>query len=157
MPNKSTKPMIPSPKLIAAITRFLADTFALAVKSHGYHWNVTGSLFKPLHEFLQAQYEELYEAADDIAERIRALDATAPVSMAQMLAATKITETKSATFTATAMLQDLAAAHDVLLAGLKAAEDVADETDDTATEDLLASRRRAHEKTLWMIKAQLKV
>lgn len=142
-------------KMTTALRRVLADTYVLAVKTHGYHWNVTGEEFPMLHEFFGKQYEVLFEAADDLAERIRALGAAAPGGMAQFLEQTSITEAPGKLQSANAMLKDLAAGHQKLISELGAAIELADDLDDDVSEDMLIQRKGDHEKTLWMIKSQL--
>ncbi|MEJ0062667.1 MAG: DNA starvation/stationary phase protection protein [Alphaproteobacteria bacterium] len=141
--------------LVAALKIVLADTYVLAVKAHGYHWNVTGPEFVQLHEFFGKQYESLFVAADEIAERIRALDALAPPSMAQFLSHTTIAETGTKPLTAKAMLSDFSKAHEHAIASIDVALELSDDMDDTGSEDLMIKRRAEHEKTLWMLKSLL--
>jgi starvation-inducible DNA-binding protein len=150
------KPKTPDNKQVtAALAVVLADTYVLAIKSHGHHWNVTGALFKPLHDFLGEQYAALIEAADELAERMRALGAYAPTSMAQLLKLTQITESTALAQSATERLEDLVAAHTVLVGNIQKAKIIATAADDMATDDILNGRREAHDKTLWMLRAQL--
>lgn len=139
--------------LISAIGVVLADTYVLAVKSHGYHWNVTGALFPQLHEFFGKQYEALFEAADEVAERIRALGSFAPTGMAQLLAQAAIVEAPKQPVAAQAMIADLVKSHEILVGGIDKA--IAAAGEDKVTEDLLIQRRAEHDKTLWMLRSML--
>ncbi|MDE2030593.1 MAG: DNA starvation/stationary phase protection protein [Alphaproteobacteria bacterium] len=141
-------------KIAEMLIDVLSDTYVLTVKTHGYHWNVTGTLFPQLHEFFGKQYEELFDAADDIAERIRALDLPAPGSMASFLSNTKIKEATGAPGNAAAMLRDLLKSHETLRARLAETADAAGEAGDKATEDLMVERLRAHDKIIWMLRSQ---
>ncbi len=142
-------------ELIAALGTVLADTYVLAVKTHGYHWNVTGTDFPQLHDFFDREYTALIAAADEIAERIRALGALAPAGMTQLLQLAEVKDTGGKVLSAGAMLADLTTAHELTVAGLAAARKLANTADDVVTDDLLIGRIAAHEKTLWMLKAQL--
>lgn len=132
----------------------LSDTYVLMVKTHAYHWNVTGPLFPQLHSLFDGQYNELFEAADDLAERIRALDVAAPVSMHAFL---QHTEVKEATEVpdATGMLMDLLVNHQNLRARIVEACDYAASHGDKGSEDLLIGRLRAHDKAIWMLQSIL--
>ncbi len=93
----------------------LSDTYVLMVKTHGYHWNVTGPLFPQLHTLFETQYNELFTAADEIAERIRGLNMPAPVSMDNFLNHTAVKETTTIP-SAQAMIKDLIVSNEILLA-----------------------------------------
>lgn len=142
-------------ELIAALGTVLADTYVLAVKTHGYHWNVTGTDFPQLHDFFDREYTALIAAADEIAERIRALGALAPAGMTQLLEMAEVKDSGGKVLSAKDMLADLVVAHEVAVAGIVAARKLADVADDMVTDDLLIGRNAAHDKTLWMLKAQL--
>jgi len=142
-------------ELVASLSVVLADTYVLAVKTHGFHWNVTGSLFAPLHEFFGKEYDALLLAADELAERVRALGAVAPSGMTQLLALSRVKDVGSKSLTAKEMLADLVAAHEVCLSGIRAARIAADSAEDGVTDDMLIERHTAHDKTLWMLRAQL--
>jgi starvation-inducible DNA-binding protein len=133
----------------------LADTYALAVKTHGCHWNVEGMNFSDLHALFDGQYTALFAAADVIAERIRALGQYAPNDMAQLLALSTLPESSSKPLTAKAMLADLVKAHETVVASIEAARAVATALEDAVTDDLLIQRRTEHDKTLWMLRAYL--
>ncbi len=155
--SKKTSPAKNSSAIVAAaLTGVLADTYVLAIKTHGYHWNVTGPGFLQLHAFLDAQYTGLFQAADVIAERIRALGSTAPGSMAQFLENTELVEAGAKPPPAQAMLGDLVKTHEKLIQRIDAAIEIADDVDDVASEDVLIQRRAEHDKTLWMLKSLLR-
>lgn len=151
-PVSKSDPVAQMAKLLAHV---LSDTYVLAVKTHGYHWNVMGPMFPQLHEFFGKQYEDLFEAADDIAERIRALGMMPDGSMDSFLQNTVIKEAGTKPMTAEAMLEDLLKSYEAMRERLIAAEDYADDIDDVATQDLMVERIRAQDKTMWMIRAQV--
>lgn len=134
------------------LTAILADTYKLTIKSHIYHWNVVGPLFKPLHELTEAHYEALFEAADIVAERIRALGQLAPVDMG---AASSFAPAKGDTSqdTATSMVRDLIRDHEKSVKLMREAATAADEAGDFVTADMLTDRLTFHEKALWMLRA----
>lgn len=137
-----------------AVTAVLADTYALYFKTHVYHWNVTGPRFHDLHELFETHYTELWEATDDIAERIRALDVTAPRTYDEMSAAASIKSGGDAK-EANAMVKDLLEGHQTVVATIRKALELADEHGDEATADILAPRVTAHEKYAWMLRSTL--
>jgi starvation-inducible DNA-binding protein len=137
-----------------AVTAVLADTYALYFKTHAYHWNVTGPRFHDLHNLFEAQYNELWTATDDIAERIRALGPKAPNSYAEMGKAASIESDAKAT-AADDMIADLVKGHEAVVATIRKALELAGQHGDEATGDLLAPRINAHEKTAWMLRSTL--
>jgi starvation-inducible DNA-binding protein len=130
----------------------LSDTYILMVKTHGFHWNVTGELFPQLHTLFETQYNELFTAADEIAERIRGLNIPAPVSMANFLSMTEVKET-TAIPNAKAMIKDLIVCNENLRARVAEACELAGEVGDKGSEDLLTQRLRAHDKAIWMLRS----
>lgn len=141
-------------RLTAALKSVMGDTYALYVKTHGYHWNVTGPRFKSLHEMFMEQYTELWTALDEIAERIRTLGEFAPGSTEQILANATIMPDNSRP-DAEAMVENLAKGHDMLSTTLKKALDVADEIGDDVTVDLFTQRMTVSQKTAWMLRSSL--
>jgi len=140
-----------------ALTKVLADTFVLYFKTHAYHWNVEGPHFKSLHELFGEQYTEMWEATDEIAERIRALNSYAPVSFADLVKTASLTEETGQRPDAHEMLIRLADDHaalvaDALYPALRAAEEAGDE----ATVDMMVGRIEVHEKTTWMLRSTAK-
>lgn len=134
------------------LAQAVAETFTLYVKTQGYHWNVTGPTFHSLHEMFEDQYIDLRDAADDLAERMRALGAPAPGSFTEFLALATIKDSEP-TPDPLQMVKNLAADHEAIARILRPLVDVADEAGDAATADLLTARLAAHEKHAWMLHA----
>jgi starvation-inducible DNA-binding protein len=139
-------------RLATGLTGNLADTFALMVKTLGYHWNVVGPLFHSLHEMTEEQYEDLFEAVDDIAERIRALGFPAPNAYAEMAGMTAIEDAPGIP-SAEEMIRDLIAGNELAVRRMREVAITAEELDDSVTHDLLTERMGEHEKAIWMLKA----
>lgn len=138
-------------KIAESLARALADTYTLYLKTQNFHWNVTGPKFFGLHKALEEQYQELQGAADDIAERIRALGYPANATLADFQRLTKIKE--ETLHDEAGVAKSLLAGHEATVATLRDAFNVADAAGDQATLDLLASRERAHQKTMWMLRS----
>lgn len=166
-PNKAKKAPAPSPQALdigipadklAAITdglsRLLADTYTLYLKTHNYHWNVTGPQFNTLHTMFETQYTELALAVDEIAERIRALGAWAPGSYSEFARLSSIKEAEGIP-SAEAMVADLAADQAAIVRTARSVFPTADDAGDEPTADLLTQRMQAHEKTAWMLRAMI--
>lgn len=135
-----------------SLSQILAATYRLTIKSHVYHWNVVGPLFKPLHELTEEHYGALFEAADIIAERIRALGHLAPASLGEAAAfAPKAGDVGK--LTAVSMVNDLVADHEAAVKTMRKAAESADEAGDVVTADMLTDRLTFHEKALWMLRA----
>lgn len=128
----------------------LANSYALALKTQNYHWNVVGENFKSLHELFGAQYEEISAAIDEIAERIRTLGSKVEGTFENF---SKLTAIKSGNknFGKIEMIQDLISGHEVIINSLKAAIKVAQNEGDEATADMFIGRIQAHEKAVWML------
>ena len=139
---------------VTLLKQALADTYALYLKTQNYHWNITGPHFTAWHLMLEAQYQELADAVDSIAERIRALGSTAPGSFSQFLALTTIKEGNE-NAPGEVMLADLLHSHEQVIAALQQVDVAADKIIDTGTENLVDDRIQAHQKTLWMLRATL--
>lgn len=139
---------------ITTLSEILADTYALSLKTQNFHWNVTSPCFKMLHSLFEEQYDELADAVDTIAERIRALGHKAPASFS---AFQKLTQIKEGDVDAKAadMVRLLAEDHQYLAEKLKTAHAATDAAGDIGTASLLEDRIRSHEKTHWMLKASL--
>ena len=143
-----------SDPLVDALRMVVADTYALIGQTHLCHWNVRGKSFFSLHLAFEAQYTELFQAVDEIAERIRAKGALAPgglANLAKMAGIDEIGEDESAE----AMVAHLVSAHQKVLADLKSARDCAAESQDSESEDLMIARIQVHEKTIWMLNSFL--
>lgn len=132
--------------------KVLADTFALYLKSHNYHWNVEGIYFAQFHEFFGNLYEELHGSIDPIAEHIRALDSYAPGSMSRFLELTDI-ECELGIPTAPEMASRLYADNEKVLAVLNIAFKLANEFDKQGLADFLAGRIDTHNKHAWMLRS----
>lgn len=130
----------------------LANSYTLYLKTHNYHWNVTGPNFKSLHDLFEVQYTELATAVDDIAERIRALDSVAPGSFKEFLELTTLEEAKTG-INADEMLADMIASQTEVINSLKSALDAASTDEDEVTSGILGERLSVHEKARWMLKA----
>jgi starvation-inducible DNA-binding protein len=139
-------------KVAHALTGALADSYVLMVKTQGYHWNVGGPMFLPIHELTQKHYEDLFEAIDTIAERVRALGEIAPVSFTDMIAQASISEEEHQRSAGT-MVEQLVADHEKLTRRMRDLAELAAEHRDGATEDLANSRMAFHEEAIWMLRA----
>ncbi len=153
--NTSASKAAPRKKIAEGLNQVLADTYALMALTHAFHWNVEGPDFFQLHEAFQEQYEDLFAAADDIAERVRQLEAFATGGLRTYADLANIKEPK-APMPAKDMVAALVVAHQKLIEDAKAVCTQADEAGDTPTEDLMVERLRVHEKTVWMLKSYLK-
>ena len=138
--------------VVKALEQALADTYTLALKTQNYHWNVVGPNFVGLHNLLEEHYTDGYAAADELAERIRALGAAAPGGLRAFQEITKIADAKEGV-DAKAMIDDLIDSHAAVAATLKTGVDVADNADDPATADMLTGRVTAHDKAAWMLRS----
>ena len=143
-----------SDKLVDSMRQVVADTYALIGQTHLCHWNVRGPSFFSLHTAFEEQYNELFVAVDEIAERIRAKGALAPGGLAKLASMAGIEELAEDA-SAKEMVQHLVRANEKLLGDLKSARDLADEFNDAETEDLMIARIQVHEKTVWMLRSFL--
>lgn len=137
-----------------ALTKVLADSFAVYLKTHGYHWNVRGPEFFGFHNLLEQQYRDIWAALDEIAERIRALGVLAPQSFSGFGNLTSIKDGDPEK-DALPMLKELMQDHETLIATARAAFEVAGSAGDEASADLLTQRLAAHEKFAWMLRSTL--
>ena len=141
-------------KIADELSILLADTYGLYIKTHNFHWNVTGPMFNSLHVMFETQYTELQLAVDEIAERIRALNVFAPSGFSVYLKLSSIKE-ETGVPKADAMIQQLIDAHHVCIDTAKKAFKQAETGNDQPSMDLLTRRIELHEKTTWMLKSQL--
>ena len=141
-------------EIAGGLNKVLADTYTLYLKTHNYHWNVTGPMFNTLHLMFETQYNELWTAVDLIAERIRSLGEFAPGSYAQFGQLTSISEADGVP-EATEMIEDLVNGHEAAARTARAAFEAAEQANDQPTADLLTQRLQAHEKTAWMLRSML--
>lgn len=136
------------------LTTILAATYKLIIKSHIYHWNVVGPLFLPLHQLTEEHYGTMFEAADIIAERIRALGHLAPVKLGT---AAQFSPDAGDVDHSTAidMVNDLIGDHEDAVKTMREAAQAADAAGDVVTTDMLTDRLTFHEKALWMLRATI--
>lgn len=132
----------------------VADTYRLTFKTHAYHWNVEGPLFFQLHKLTEMQYENMFKAADELAERIRAIGHLAPMRMEDILKRSQIEDPGARTkMTAAKMIEDLASDHEKVAKRLHDLIDLVGEHSDPVTEDLATGRSAFHEQAAWMLRA----
>lgn len=136
------------------LSRLLADSYVLYLKTHGFHWNVEGPMFTTLHAMFMDQYTELWASLDLIAERIRALGHYAPASQSSYRALTSIKESDKVP-KALAMVRELLDGHEAAAKTARGVLPAAGAAEDQATLDLLTQRLNIHEKTSWMLRALL--
>lgn len=141
-------------KVIAALKMALADSYVLFLKTHNYHWNVTGPYFQSLHSMFEEQYTDLFAAVDLLAERIRALGELAPGSFAEYATITNIQEGNSK-FTAMQMVEDLAKDQRKIVKTLTAVVKASQNTNDEVTLSMVADRIEVHEKNAWILESSL--
>ena len=140
--------------IAAGLSRLLADSYTLCLKTHNYHWNVTGPQFNTLHQMFEGQYTELAAAVDEIAERIRALGVRAPGSYSEYARLTSIEE-GTGEETAEEMVRQLAVGQETVVRTAREAFPAADAANDEPTADLLTQRMQIHEKNAWMLRSML--
>ncbi len=141
-------------EIAGGLSRLLADSYTLYLKTQNYHWNVTGPMFQTLHLMFEEQYTELAAAVDELAERIRSLGVYAPGSYSQFRSLTSIKEA-SGPPKAKDMALDLAVSHETAAKTARGVFPAAEKGHDEATMDLLTQRIRVHEKTAWMLRSLL--
>ena len=140
--------------LADGLSRALADSYTLYLKTHNYHWNVEGPQFHALHTLFEEQYTDLAQAVDEIAERIRALGHRAPGSYTEFAKLAAVREDTGHP-AAKDMARQLAEDQETLGVTLRTVIKTARDADDAATEDLMVARLKVHEKNAWMLRAQL--
>lgn len=141
-------------KIADGLGRLLADSYTLYLKTHNYHWNVTGPHFTTLHTMFEEHYTELATAVDDIAERIRALGFPAPGSYKEFGKLTSIEEAEGVP-EAMEMVADLVRAHEAVIKTGRSIIPDAEAANDEVTADLVTTRLEIHEKTAWMLRSLL--
>jgi len=140
--------------IATGLSRLLADTCTLSLKTRNFHWNVTGPMFNTLHVMFEEQYVELEAAIDEIAERIRALGLPSPGSYAQFAKITDVVE-ETGSPSAEEMIGQLVKDQETLARTARSVFPMADEASDEPTADLLTQRMHVHEKTAWMLRSML--
>ena len=141
-------------QIAQGLGRVLADSTVLYAKTHGFHWNVTGPMFNTLHLMFMGQYTELWNALDEIAERIRALGHMAPFGGSTYRDLSTIPESNGVP-PAMAMVRELVEGHEAVARTIRAVFELADGANDQPTADLLTQRLQIHEKTAWMLRSLL--
>ncbi len=141
-------------QIAAGLSRLLADSYTLYLKTHNFHWNVEGPQFNTLHQMFETHYTELAVAVDDIAERIRALGVKAPGSYSEFAQLTSIDEAQGGE-TAEEMIEQLVAGQEAISRTARPVIPVASEANDEPTADLLTQRMQIHEKNAWMLRSML--
>jgi starvation-inducible DNA-binding protein len=143
-------------RVAQGLTRILASTYMVYVKTHNYHWNVTGPLFQPLHGFFEEQYKVLAEAVDEIAERIRALGYRAPGTFGEFMKLSHLQEdAPDRVPEAEDMVMNLQQDHETISNSGRKLIHIANDAGDDATSDLLTKQLEFHEKTAWMLRSFL--
>jgi starvation-inducible DNA-binding protein len=140
--------------IVDGLSRMLADTYTLYLKTHNFHWNVTGPMFQTLHLMFMTQYNETWLAVDLLAERIRALGYPAPGSYKEFAALTSIKDS-SGTVSAKEMIKQLVAGQETVVRTAREVLPIAEKAGDQPTVDLLSARMEVHEKNAWMLRSLL--
>jgi starvation-inducible DNA-binding protein len=140
--------------VVEALSRLLADTYTLYLKTHNYHWNVTGPMFNTLHTLFETEYTEYALAVDEIAERIRAIGARAPGSYTEFAELASVKEDRGSP-PAMEMISNLVADQEATVASARKLVEVAEAAGDQATADLGVRRIETHEKNAWMLRSHL--
>ena len=141
-------------EIARGLSKLLADTYTLYLKTHNFHWNVTGPMFQTLHLMFEQHYNELWVATDLIAERIRSLGVYAPATYSEFAVLSSIKEEK-APVEATNMVRLLVSGHQAVIRTARALFPAAERAEDQVTMDLLTQRMQIHEKTAWMLRSLL--
>lgn len=141
-------------KVVESLSTVLADAYMLYLKTHNFHWNVTGPMFSSLHVMFEEQYTEQWNALDDIAERIRTLGHFAPATYKRYAELSNIKEEPDV-LSAKDMIRQLVDGNEIITRTLRAGVKIADEIDDFPTADLLTTRMEVHEKNAWMLRSFL--
>lgn len=138
--------------LASGLSRSLAETYVLYLKTQGFHWNVVGPLFYGLHKLTEEQYRDLAGAVDELAERIRALGHPAPASFARFLELSAVKEL-ARPLSAEDMVAELVADHETVASTFRELVEAAEKARDVATADLLTERLHFHEQAAWMLRS----
>lgn len=141
-------------EIAGELSKLLADSYTLYLKTHNFHWNVTGPMFQTLHLMFESQYTELSTAVDLIAERIRALGVFAPATYTEFSKLTSVKEPNGVPNFKDMILQ-LVEGHETVIRTARTAFPMAEKARDEATTDLLTQRMQLHEKTAWMLRSLL--
>ena len=139
----------------AGLSKLLADTYTLYLTTHNFHWNVTGPMFNTLHAMFMAQYTELWNAVDPVAERIRSLGHPAPGSYSQFGKLSSLKDAPESPPKAMEMVRILVQGHEAVARTARGVFPLADKAGDEPTADLLTQRLTVHEQTAWMLRSLL--
>jgi starvation-inducible DNA-binding protein len=131
------------------LLRFLAETYAVYTKTHNFHWNVTGPMFDMLHKMFEEHYNEMWNAIDEIAERVRILGSTVPEDFARLSTIT----TNAAVPDSNEMIRQLVEGHETVIRTAREMIPMVQDAEDEATAGLLTDRMEIHEKTTWMLRS----
>ena len=144
-------------RIAEGLSRFLADSFTLYLKTHNFHWNVTGPMFNSLHTMFEAQYNEQWMALDETAERVRALGFNAPGSYAEFIRLTSLSEEPGLTEAPDwrEMVRQLVVGNEGVARTARKVLKLADDAGDDPTVDLMTQRLQTHEKYAWMLRSLL--
>lgn len=140
--------------LASELSKLLAESYTLYLKTHNFHWNVTGPMFQTLHLLFEQEYTELALAVDAIAERIRALGHPAPASYSAFMRLSGIPDTEGVP-KAKEMIRLLLEGHETVIGTARAIIPASEKANDQATSDLVTQRLQVHEKTAWMLRSLL--
>ena len=140
--------------IVDGLSHLLADTYTLYLKTHNFHWNVTGPMFQTLHLMFETQYTELAMAVDLIAERIRALGSPAPGTYAEFARLSSVKEPEGIP-SAQKMIEELTRDQEAVVRTARSIFQVVNQASDEPTADLLTQRMQVHEKTAWMLRSLL--
>ncbi|WP_271007591.1 Dps family protein [Paucibacter sp. B51] len=141
--------------IAAGLSKLLADTYTLYLTTHNFHWNVTGPMFNTLHTMFMAQYTELWNAVDPIAERIRSLGHVAPGSYAQFAQLSSLPDAPTQPPKALEMVRILVEGHEGVARTARSLFAAVDKASDEPSADLLTQRLTVHEQTAWMLRSLL--
>ncbi|MES1025799.1 Dps family protein [Gloeocapsa sp. BRSZ] len=141
-------------EIAQGLSRLLADSYSLYLKTHNFHWNVTGPMFQTLHLLFEEEYTELATAVDEIAERIRALGYPAPGTYSEFAELSSIPETKGVP-KAEDMIRLLVEGQEAVVRTARSIFPVVERVNDEPTADLLTQRMQVHEKNAWMLRSLL--
>jgi starvation-inducible DNA-binding protein len=139
-------------KVAEGLKSNLADSYLLLLKTHYYHWNVKGTLFKSLHDMTEEQYTELFEAIDDLAERLRALGHEAPGTFSEYAKLSHVRDAKKG-LTDLEMAADLLETQENVITKMRSTLETASEAKDEVTVDMMVGRLTIHEKNAWMLRS----
>jgi starvation-inducible DNA-binding protein len=146
--------MASNDEVVNSLSKLLADTYTVYLKTHNYHWNVTGPMFNTLHTLFETEYTEYALAVDEIAERIRAVGARAPGSYSEFSELASVKEDRGSP-AATQMLENLVADQEATAASARRLVEAAEAAGDQASADLAVRRIEIHEKNAWMLRSHL--